>query len=236
LIEGRQAELIRDFFGGKKDGFFVDVGAHRPRHNSLSWPLEQEGWRGILVEPQKDLCERLRSERPRSTVFQVAAGAPEQRGSADLELTTDKGHAGLRASSFNPTAVVIGTESVDVRTLDELLAEAGAGSVDFVSIDVEGTELDVLKGFDLDRYRPTLVLLEDIVDSLDKHLHMRSRGYRIIRRTGLNNWYVPKDARERASLREWLRLIRKLYVGFPTRKLKWWLRRRRAARRRAGKP
>lgn len=52
------------------------------------------------------------------------------------------------------------TLTVAARTLDSLLAEAGAGKVDFVSIDVEGAEMDVLQGFDICRWNPDIVVIE----------------------------------------------------------------------------
>src|SRR5262245_11222193 len=71
-----ESELVWQFFGGRTDGFFVDIGANDPQRGSQTWMLEERGWRGILIEPQAQLCERLRQGRPRSQVFQVACGAP----------------------------------------------------------------------------------------------------------------------------------------------------------------
>jgi len=70
-----------------------------------------------------------------------------------------------------------------------------------VSIDVEGHEVEVLAGFDLARWRPRLLLIEDVVQSLDLHRHLVARGYRWIRRTGINSWYAPADAPFRVDLK-----------------------------------
>ena len=64
-----------------------------------------------------------------------------------------------------------------VRTLDEILTEARAPSpIDLLSVDVEGHELDVLRGFDFARWRPRLILLEDHVGNLDKHRFLSARA------------------------------------------------------------
>ncbi len=55
--------LKAEFFGASQQGFFVEVGANRPQQGSQSWQFEQAGWRGVLVEPQPDLAERLRRSR-----------------------------------------------------------------------------------------------------------------------------------------------------------------------------
>lgn len=101
-----------------------------------------------------------------------------------------------------------------MRTLDAILIEAQAvPPVDFVSIDVEGHELDVLDGFDLARWSPRLILIEDLLLHLRLHRCLTRRGYRWLRRTGINNWYVP--ARELPHLGfdgRW-QFFNKFYLG-----------------------
>src|SRR5262249_22453319 len=55
--DGDEARLTEHFFRGTDHGFFVDVGAYEPVDQSQSWPLEQRGWRGVLVEPRPDLAD-----------------------------------------------------------------------------------------------------------------------------------------------------------------------------------
>ena len=82
-----------------------------------------------------------------------------------------------------------------MRTLDDILIEARApAGFDFLSVDVEGHELEVLSGFDFARWRPRLILLEDHVGNLEKHRFLQAAGYRLIRRFENNGWYVPRDA------------------------------------------
>lgn len=98
---------------------------------------------------------------------------------------------------------------VRVVTLDDVLTQLGWPEVDFISIDVEGLELAVLSGFNLERVRPKLLLLEDHLKDLRLHRHVWRRGYRLRKRTGCNSWYVPADqpppsttAGERFALRQ----------------------------------
>jgi hypothetical protein len=120
------------------------------------------------------------------------------------------------------------TETVRVMTLDEVLAEAGHPPLDFVSIDVEGLQIEVLKGFDLARHRPRLLIVEDHLLNWETHLHLRRRAYQLVKRTQLNNWYVPRGTPfPLTNALERLRLWRKLWPGTPLRMLKAWMRRRR---------
>jgi len=107
-----------------------------------------------------------------------------------------------------------------VVTLDRILGEAGKPEIDLLSVDVEGTELDVLRGLDFNRHRPKLILLEDKVQSLRKHRFMRALGYKLVRRTGFNNWYIPREHRfAGATLADRYELFRKMYLGLPFRKI-----------------
>ena len=182
--------ILWEFFRGKVDGFFVDVGANHPTALSNTWFFEQRGWRGILVEPIPERAGQLRAARPASRVVETALGAPEQRGQAVFKLAEEDVLSGL-----NPSARVKCSGEITVRvvTLDDVLNESGNPRVDFVSIDVEGTELEVLRGFDLARHQPKVLLVEDHWRQ-PVHQHLCAHGYKIVRRTGCNSWYVPRAA------------------------------------------
>ncbi len=181
--------IVREFFEQRSDGFFMEVGANDPVKFSQTWLLERLGWTGLLVEPLADRCARLRTARPRSRVHQVAVGAPAQRGQLELQVPPDDMFASLSPRDKAPTAVK--TQTVQVKTLDEVLASEGDPAVDFISIDVEGLELEVLQGFALVRHRPALLIMEDHLKSLAVHTHLTAHGYKLVKRTGCNNWYVP---------------------------------------------
>jgi FkbM family methyltransferase len=219
--------LKEEFFGHAKRGYFVEVGANDPQRWSQTFHLEQIGWSGVVVEPQPHLAELLRARR-KARVFAVACSAPENAGKRmTLHL------AGIH-SSFDPMLKVAqvrpeGTIDVPLRPLDDILAEAGAQTpIDFVAIDVEGHELEVLRGFDFARWRPRLILLEDLVLDTRLHRFMRSRGYKWIRRTDINSWYVPTGFPWQVSLWGRWQFIRKYYLGTPFRRLREVLRRIRA--------
>ncbi|MET0471587.1 MAG: FkbM family methyltransferase, partial [Xanthobacteraceae bacterium] len=160
--EGREQELVRAFFKGARSGFFVEVGANRPRQESQTWHLERLGWTGVLVEPQPDLAEELRRDRS-ANVIAVACSSPGNAGRL-MRLHVAGALSSLDRDRMAPGADPERIIEVPVRTLDDILVEAGAPTrFDFLSIDVEGHELEVLSGFDVVRWRPRLILLEDHV-------------------------------------------------------------------------
>lgn len=219
---------LKDAFLGQARGFFVEVGANEPIDGSQTWHLEQRGWTGVLVEPLPVLASKLRARRT-AHVFECACSAGERAG-AVMQL-----HVAGALSSFDPAlmdarARPVGTIDVAVRTLDDVLAEVRAPApIDFVSIDVEGHEVEVLRGFDFERWQPRLILLEDHLLGLHKHRFITSRGYKLLRRTGLNNWYVPNASPHAPGLAGRLQLFRKMYLGLPIRRLNDFRRRLRAS-------
>ena len=210
--------LKAEFFEQQRKGFFVEVGANAPQQGSQSWQFEQAGWTGVLVEPQPDLAERLRQMR-RAHVVAAACSSPANAGKT-MTLHVLGPHSSLNRE-LAVTGVVAESEiEVPIRTLDDILQEIGAPSpIDFVSIDVEGHEVEVLSGFDLERWRPRLLLLEDHVTNLTTHRCVTRAGYKLIRRTGPNGWYVPQVLAPRVGF-GWWPLARKYYFALPIRKLR----------------
>src|SRR5215813_5610359 len=71
--------MVREFFRGTRNGFFVEVGANDPFERSQTWHLEQLGWTGVLIEPQPDLAAALVQSR-KAMVFACACSSPENSG------------------------------------------------------------------------------------------------------------------------------------------------------------
>ena len=222
--------ILWEHFGRRRHGFFVEAGANHPTICSQTWLFEQNGWTGILIEPLSNKYELIRKERPGSTVVRLALGAPEQRGRALFNVAA--GQDSLSGLMVNDGVTVERVEEVEVRTLDEVLAEAGNPALDLVSIDVEGLELQVLRGFDLERHRPTVLIVEDHLQRLGVHRFIVRHGYRLVKRTGCNSWYVPRGATfALATPMEKLGLKKEIWLDTPVRCVRfffkrWWGRRR----------
>src|SRR5262249_16802554 len=122
--------VVLDYFGQKRDGFFIEVGANDPVKFSQTWLLEQHGWKGALVEPLSPRRERLRAGRPGSRVFQVAVGAPESRGETTLHVTEDDMFSSLLTRAKGPQET--GSEKVRVVTLDDVMSDLGWPQLDFM--------------------------------------------------------------------------------------------------------
>lgn len=142
---------------GIRDGIFVEVGAYDGIIQSNTKLLEEfYGWRGILVEPSPELHKRLINNRPNSRCFQCALGSPEQNNTylyGDFDGSLMSSIDGNRR--HKPA-----TQRILMRTLQSIFDEIGIHHVNFFSLDVEGYELNVLKGIDFKRTFFDYILIE----------------------------------------------------------------------------
>lgn len=209
---------VWDYFQRKPNGVFCEVGANHPIDLSQTYFLEQQGWNGVLIEPLPDNVKLLKENR-KAKVFPVACGSPED--DPEVELHVAGPGSAITKNLSNWSLEYDESIRVPLKTLDTVLEEAKiTETIDFISIDVEGHELNVLKGLDLKKYRPKLFLIEDLVLSLKVHNYMIKQGYKLIKRTGYNNWYIPNDEAYTVPFGDKWKLFRKLYIGTVFRKIK----------------
>lgn len=196
-----ERSLVASFLGADP-GVFVEVGAFDPIYQSQSYHLEISGWDGVLVEPVPDLAENLRASR-KARVFEVACVAPETAAQPARLLARRAGST----LYFNPDAVSQ-TPVIEVQTatLTDVLFQAGYNHVDFLSVDVEGGEPDVLRGLDFKRFKPRLVLVDDRERFGATCRVMGRNGYKLVRRTGHNAWFVPRSTHFPVGMRAHLLL------------------------------
>jgi hypothetical protein len=145
---GQDKWILEAMFPGVRDGFFLDVGSSHGTIGSNSWALERRGWTGLCVDPfplhmEGRTCRVFRdvvfSEAGRRLTFHAAGGL----GGVDDTLP-----------AWNTTAQhAPAVEFVSV-TLRDILARAAAPAfIHFVSLDIEGAELEALRGFPFDTVR-----------------------------------------------------------------------------------
>ena len=227
--EEAEKKLIREYFNHKKHGFFVDIGANDPTAIiSQSWHLEDQlQWRGILIEPNPIFAQMCQDQRPLARSFACACVDDESVRELTLYIPIRNGremdvHAGIDKNIDDFNYSQHKEIRVPARTLNSILKEVGTNAIDLLSIDVEGAELEVLKGFDLKRYKPSLILLEDKHLYLTKHHYLKRHGYRLVKRTGFNFWYVPKGSkRPPQSMVEKLKILKRMYLSLWWKKLKF---------------
>ena len=203
-LEDYHLDLV---LGDQTNGSYVDVGGGHPVADNVSFWFYLKGWRGLVVEPQQALADVYAHVRPRDHAVSCLAG----RADGETEFHVVEGLHGF-SSTVREHAVGAGsfgagfkTIRMPVRTLSGLIAEAGLGAVDFLKIDVEGAESEVLAGLDLERHRPRVILVEAVAPGSMTEAwgawepDLLRRGYRFVFFDRLNRFYVAEEAADLAS-------------------------------------
>ena len=155
--------IIRDFFQDRRDGFFLDVGCAWPVHYSNTYYLEKElGWSGIGVDAIADHARRWRNRRKNSTFVNFIV--TDHSGGVESFYRTERGDL-LGISTLTPRAALHkNAKWVEIQvptiTLTDLLDRHGVSKLDLLSMDIEGSEMLALAGFDIHRFEPELVVVE----------------------------------------------------------------------------
>jgi FkbM family methyltransferase len=198
---------LEQMFTGQAAGTYVDVGGGHPVADNVSFWFYLKGWRGLVVEPQQGLAELYAHVRPRDCTACCLAGRAD--GEAEFHVveklhgfsSTVREHA-ERAGQYGAR---FKTVTKPVRMLSVLIADAGLDTIDFLKIDVEGAEAEVLAGIDFTRHRPRVVLAEAVAPgsmddaSLVWEKVLTSHGYRFAFFDRLNRFYVADEAADLAA-------------------------------------
>jgi len=188
---------------GVTEGRYIDVGANHPSQDSVTRAFYNRGWRGIAIEPIPHYAALLREERPGDVVIEAAITTNEG-DTATLHEIPDTGLStlddGLRDMHQNAGYEVRDIE-VTTRTLNGVLDEVGwvGDDIHFLTLDVEGSEAEVIRSLDLGKWRPWVLVIESVIPNGDQSTHdewddlVTSAGYRFCLFDGLSRFYLADE-------------------------------------------
>lgn len=199
--------MLARVFAGRDSGFYVDVGAADPVNLSVTKWFYDLGWSGLNIEPNKQLFDRLAADRPRDINLDCGVGAIASEAQfLELDVSELSSFDDRVKHNADGSGASGATRTVSVVPLTDLLAQHCEGRViDFLKIDVEGWELEVLKGLDLRRFRPIVILAEATVPQTRVESYaeweplLLAADYAFVYFDGVNRFYL---ANEHADLKE----------------------------------
>jgi FkbM family methyltransferase len=208
------------YYLGREHVTYVDVGCLWPRDFSNSYFFYERGGYGLCIDANPTVAEEHIKQRPRDTFLNCGVAATAgamtyymhenpvfNTFSAEHAAALAERVAEMEDSPQRKGRTLIETAEIPVMTLDEAVISTGfaarcGGHVDFLSIDVEGLELEVLAGFGFHELRPRLVVVEDVrrgsaarlaPDQLPIAEALKTHRYWLAGRSGINLYFMDED-------------------------------------------
>jgi FkbM family methyltransferase len=189
--------------GDRSEGFYIDIGSGHPVYDNVSFAFYLRGWRGITVEPNPWLSQLSRAVRPRDRHVEALVGA--RPGQATFYQVRDyhglstmiESHAQSALREFGKSAEAL---TVPRTTLAALCEGQAPASFDFLKVDVEGAETEVLESGDWQRYRPKVVVAEALAPYTlapafaEWEALLARHGYSYVWFDSLNRYYLAEEA------------------------------------------
>ena len=184
--------ILNDIFKNKKKGFYIDIGCHHPLINNHTYLFYKKGWNGINIDLDFNSIDMFNFFRPKDLNRQVALS--NDIVNTEFYFYHNRAAKNTISKQFGLDAPKV--KKIKTNTLNNLIYELKLQNqkIDFVNIDVEGNELNVLKGFDLKKFKPKVILLEyirndmtefyqkdiDIIVNTELYKYMFKNDYKLI--------------------------------------------------------
>lgn len=198
-----QDNFADKFFKRKKGGFFIDIGAHDGVSFSNTFFLEKErGWNGICIEPIPDIFEKLVKNRRSINInccvaqnkgyvkFRRVYGYNEML-SGILDLMGQE-HAEQIEKDCKQTGDNFKDILIESKNINEIFEEFKVKRIDFLSIDTEGAEFEIIKSIDFSKVSIAFLSVENNNASSDVRNLLNGYGYKCISSV-TDDFYVKKD-------------------------------------------
>jgi len=193
--------ILRRVLRDVEVGFYVDIGAWDPLQDSVTAWFYQCGWRGVNVEPHPDYFSRVQRARPRDINLACLVGSDARQRSFVVLDGTGLSSGAVGAARFLAEQGLGVPEAVTVPevTLDQLLSLAGDKTVDFLKVDAEGMESEILNSASLRQVRPRIIVVEATHPNTQLPCHqawepqLLAKNYELALFDGLNRFYVRAE-------------------------------------------
>lgn len=190
--------ILKRIFNNQKNGFYVDIGAHHPQRFSNTYLFYLQGWRGINIDAMPGSMEPFSQLRPEDINIEAAISDSSEELTYYIynepALNTFSEKLTIKRESIGDYKITnkkrLKTQKLS-EILDEYLEEPR--DIDFMSIDVEGLDTKVLFSNNWLKYRPKIILIEELSSSLSEDsevfIFLTSKGYELFAKTFNTSFY-----------------------------------------------
>jgi len=183
--------LINYYFKNKQKGVYLDVGCQHPISNNNTYLLYKKGWSGINID--LDFKSIQLFNLARSSDVNINATVSSGEFTKELFFYHDKSPINTieKKIADYQSAKVTEVRSVETKTLNDILTDNLINKVDYLNIDVEGHEIDVLNGFDINKFSPDIVSVE-FLDLAMKKLEFKNNNLKNVLNSSIYE-YMTKN-------------------------------------------
>lgn len=227
--------LLWTFFNRKKSGFFIDIGAFDGRYMSNTYVFERSGWQGICIEPHPDVFPLCVKNRPGSRCIKAACTHSssnrtirffaEKTGLLSTTVNSADIHHDIRRRYERKNLPFSGFKITQVPafTVSQIMQAyaPGISRIDFISIDTEGNEEQVVEGIDFSDISARIIVVEAnnrIAEKKLKILLAKAGGFIPARKLGVNLFFAEtkEDAAALASIPIQCRISKQIHPTVPS--------------------
>ncbi|MFA5403431.1 MAG: FkbM family methyltransferase [Ignavibacteria bacterium] len=197
--------ILKRIFDKKREGFFVDIGAYHPKKYSNTYYFYKIGWKGINIDAMPGSMKKFNKIRSKDINLEIPISSKKQKltyyafnepalNSFNKELSYSRnGKDGYK---------IIFEKEIETYTLFEILDKhvpSDIKIIDFMSIDVETLDFDVLKSNNWDKYKPQIVLIEDLnfkinnLESSEIYNFLKQYNYDFFAKTVNTHFFKKND-------------------------------------------
>ena len=185
--------MVNRIFKNYNAGIYVDIGAYHPQKGSLTHSLYKKGWRGINIDISKTSIDLFNIARPKD--LNINSAISNFNGETFYyENSPINQQNSLIMDNENQKKV-----KINCNTLNYVLEKNNIIKVDYINIDTEGTELQILHGIDFKKYKPLLFTIEENSFNLNdpsklkKISFMQKNNYELINIIGVTMFFVSRN-------------------------------------------
>ena len=163
--------LADDYFKNKEKGIYIDIGCHQPFLNNNTYRLYKRGWTGINVDLDFNSIDLFNFFRKND--FNIQAAVSDKNEDRDLFFFHNR--SAINTLSHDTGSQAKEIRKIKARTLDNIIQNSPYKDkkIDYLSIDVEGHELNILNGFNINKYKPELIIIE-FIDPTIKEYYLKN--------------------------------------------------------------
>lgn len=160
--QGGEDLILNTIFLSKSTGFYIDVGANHPTKHSNTYLFYRMGWNGINIDALPDAINLFQKQRKRD--INIHTGVGDSEGILKFYTFKESSYNTFdenRIDKIEKVSELLDVQEIRVQTLCSILNQQKVTTIDFMSIDVEGLDLNVLKSNDWGCFRPKVIVVEE---------------------------------------------------------------------------